>query len=122
MGDLTRNFSKSEFACKCGNCDSDGSEMNAQFMDKLQQLRDYYGKPMIITSGFRCLEHNQASGGSPKSMHMQGRAADIQCGWSESRHRLLELAFMLHFGGIGIAKTYIHVDNRSLDNKRSWPY
>lgn len=43
----------------------------------LEQVRSIYNKPMQITSGFRCYELNKAIGGSSKSKHMQGLAADF---------------------------------------------
>lgn len=43
----------------------------------LDPLREAYGKPIRITSGFRCPALNKAVGGSPTSDHMLGRAADI---------------------------------------------
>ena len=44
----------------------------------LQPVRDYFMKPMIISSGFRCAELNQKLGSSIKSQHVQGQAADIE--------------------------------------------
>ena len=44
----------------------------------LQPVRDYFMKPMIISSGFRCAELNLKIGGSIKSQHVQGQAADIE--------------------------------------------
>lgn len=44
----------------------------------LQPLRDAYGKPIIITSGFRCKKLNQRVYGSPTSAHMLGYAADTK--------------------------------------------
>lgn len=43
----------------------------------LQPLRDQLGKPIIVTSGFRCLRLNQAVGGVPNSQHLEGKAVDI---------------------------------------------
>ena len=45
----------------------------------LDVIRDYYGKPVLITSGYRCPKVNTAVGGSltPPSKHMGGNAADI---------------------------------------------
>ena len=43
----------------------------------LDPLRTYYGKAIIITSGFRNEELNKAVGGSANSQHMKGEAADI---------------------------------------------
>lgn len=44
----------------------------------LQPIRDVYGKPIIITSGFRNEALNRAVGGSSTSMHRKGLAADIK--------------------------------------------
>lgn len=44
----------------------------------LQPLRDAYGKPIVVTSGFRCYSLNKAVGGSKTSDHMIGCAADIR--------------------------------------------
>jgi len=43
----------------------------------LDPLREAYGKPIHVNSGFRCPKLNAAVGGSPTSDHMNGRAADI---------------------------------------------
>ena len=44
----------------------------------LQPIRDAWGKPIKVTSGFRCYKLNRAVGGSPTSVHMRGYAADIK--------------------------------------------
>lgn len=43
----------------------------------LERVRYALGQPMIISSGYRCFELNQAVGGSPRSQHMAGQAADF---------------------------------------------
>lgn len=43
----------------------------------LQPIRDEYGEPIVISSGFRCSRLNKAVGGSPSSQHVKGEAADI---------------------------------------------
>lgn len=43
----------------------------------LQPLRDALNRPVVITSGYRCLELNTGIGGSPTSQHMLGQAADL---------------------------------------------
>ena len=45
----------------------------------LQPLRDAWGGPLIINSGFRCPELNEAVGGVPTSQHVKGQAADVGC-------------------------------------------
>lgn len=46
--------------------------------DILQPIRDKYGKPIIVTSGYRCEALNKAVGGARHSQHMRGEAADIR--------------------------------------------
>ena len=43
----------------------------------LEPLRQHYGKPIRITSGFRCEALNMAVGGVGNSQHMLGEAADL---------------------------------------------
>lgn len=112
---LTKNFSMIEMSCKCGNC---SSVMNRTFMTKLQTLRSFYNRPMEITSGARCLRHNEAVGGVLSSYHLDkgegGRAADIKITSSIDRGELLVLALRI-FGGIGMSKNFIHVDDRTIE-------
>lgn len=46
----------------------------------LDPLREWYGKPITVSSGFRCRALNEAVGGSATSQHMSGQAADIDTG------------------------------------------
>lgn len=47
-------------------------------MHILQPVREYFGKPVVINSGYRSASLNQAMGGSHTSQHMYGQAADIE--------------------------------------------
>ncbi len=51
--------------------------LKALAINLLQPVRDIYGKPMYINSGFRSPEVNKAVGGNPDSQHMKGEAADV---------------------------------------------
>ena len=48
---------------------------------RLDQIRSAYGKPIIITSGYRCPELNRKVGGKKNSQHLSGQAADLK--WDE---------------------------------------
>lgn len=58
----------------------------------LQPLRDKYGKPMKVNSGYRCKELNEIVGGVPTSQHRLGEAADIHTGSPLETYRLAHLA------------------------------
>jgi hypothetical protein len=57
----------------------------------LQPVRDLYGKPIHINSGYRCVELNRAVGGAVNSQHIQGRAADISVGGRTENGALFDL-------------------------------
>lgn len=65
----------------------------AALVDKvLDPLREAWGKPVTVTSGYRCPEVNKAVGGVPTSMHLSGHAADITTGNAVDNRRLYQLA------------------------------
>ena len=130
MGDLTRNFSHSEVACKCGRCRG-AAKISPDLMRRLQQMRDAVG-PIRITSGVRCRKHPE-SRTRPTSSHVPndlgdiqgkvGHAVDIAAVGSRRRFRLLAAAIAAGFTRIGIGKSFLHLDN---DYKKSqgviWDY
>lgn len=54
------------------------SSLTALVEKVLDPLRAAYGKPIIVTSGYRCTELNKAVGGAASSQHVKGEAADIR--------------------------------------------
>ena len=63
-----------EFACRDG---SDPLFVDSALVQLLQSIRDHFGAPVVITSGYRTAAHNAAVGGSKSSQHLLGRAADF---------------------------------------------
>ena len=119
MSKLSKNFSRSEFACKCG-CGFDDVDPN--LILALQKLRDWWRLPVTINSGCRCHAHNEAVqkqadpdyvANSSKSQHLRGTAADIVvAGISPpeiSRH--LDITYPDNYG-IGAYNTFTHFDVR----------
>ena len=84
---LTANFSlheltKSETALRL-NIDNTPGPVETEYLKilaerVLQPVRDHFGKGVKVNSGFRSLETNQVTGGSSKSDHVKGQAADIE--------------------------------------------
>jgi hypothetical protein len=62
-----------EAGCKC--C---GQLPTKELMDKFDEIRETYGRPIHVTSGFRCEKQNKKIGGSPKSNHCKGTAIDLK--------------------------------------------
>ena len=114
---LSKDFSREEFKCNCGQCDYD--TVDSKLVEVLQDIRDKYVASVTITSGNRCPEYNKEVGGSEKSQHIRGRAADIQVK-SISPHEIaqyLNWKYPEEFG-IGTYKTFTHIDTRT--NKARW--
>ena len=105
------NFSRDEFACKCG-CGYD--PIDAELLAVLQDLRDTFSSAVHITSGCRCKEYNKRIGGSTGSQHILGKAADI---WvkdtkPEDVHEYLIEKYDGKYG-IGLYNSWVHVDVRN---------
>ena len=85
---ITKNFTLSELvasdtATRMGidNSPDDKATANLRLLATaiLQPLRDKYGKPITVTSGYRCTALNKAVGGVATSQHLKGEASDIVC-------------------------------------------
>lgn len=75
--------------------------------DILQPLRDAWGGPLFINSGYRCLELNKAVGGVPTSQHCLGQAADVGCSDPLELARLA-VKMRLDFDQMIIYSTFVH--------------
>lgn len=112
-------FKPSEFKCRCKRAECDAPEMDGAFLRLLEDLREKWGRPLVVTSGLRCAWHNERIGGAPKSFHMRGKAADLKVANLNEARALHALAESLGFGGIEIGRGFIHVDTGP---KREWKY
>ena len=89
--------------------DSPDVQGSGQMMSKdliliLESVRNELGKPVVITSGYRTLAHNEKVGGKPNSSHLKGLAADVACKDSKYRFELIR-ELMEH----GIDLSLIHI-------------
>jgi uncharacterized protein YcbK (DUF882 family) len=111
MGDLTKDFSRSEFACHCG-CGFDA--VNPVLVEALQKLRDIIGKPVAIDSGCRCAAWNKKEKGADHSQHLLGNAADVRVAGLTAREIYRAAAGIIAFHGIGVSDegTFVHLDVR----------
>lgn len=109
MGDLSKNFSRWEFECKCG-CGFD--TVDAELLHILEDIRGEYGA-VSISSACRCRDHNLAVGGAPTSHHKRGRAADFTTEEGSPREvaEYLDRRFPERYG-IGSYSTFTHFDTR----------
>ena len=120
---LSPNFTVYEFRCRDG---SDVVMIDESLVMLLQCIREHFGKPITITSGYRTAAHNKSVGGAKSSQHLLGRAADIQvAGVSVEDVATYAESLMPDWGGVGRypvkagrTKGWVHVDTRA--NKSRW--
>lgn len=83
----------------------------------LQPLRDSWGGPLFINSGYRCSELNKAVGGVPTSMHCKGMAADVACSDPISLAKLAK-RMRLPYDQLIIYDSFVHISHkRDGDNR-----
>ncbi len=107
------NFSSNEFRCKC--CDS--IKLAPIVIEFCQDWRNYIQQGVSITSGYRCPEHNsKVSSTGEDGPHTTGFAVDIATS-GRTQYELID--FALHYKmkptGIGIAKSFTHLDWLTVD-------
>jgi uncharacterized protein YcbK (DUF882 family) len=82
------------------------------FVHHLDELREACGFPFTINSGYRSPQHSKERVKDKPGEHTRG-AADIKCLDGVSRRSIVRNALELGFTGVGVAKTFVHVDDRT---------
>lgn len=116
---LSPHFNAREFRCSCGK--SHGTLIASKLVDKLETLYTALNcSKIIVTSGYRCPEHDKAVGGTSSGQHTKGTAADVCCygqdGQPISSKTVCCKAQDLGFGGIANITSsyqYTHLDVRT---------
>tara|TARA_X000001382_G_scaffold18280_2_gene11259 strand:+ start:1119 stop:1472 length:354 start_codon:yes stop_codon:yes gene_type:complete len=111
-------FAVADFDCQ----ETGENKIEDEFVRKLDSLRDVCGWPFIVTSGFRDASHSveiiKPNGGG---YHTKGIASDIKVLGGKMRYEIVSNAIKHGFTGIGIAKTFVHLDIRE-DTPMIWTY
>ena len=101
MGTISKNFSWSEFEdsptakakgiLNVINTFEIRDSVKALVLKVLQPLRDLWGKPIHINSGYRCPQLNAMVGGVAASQHTKGEAADLKTGSTSATYQMMKL-------------------------------
>jgi uncharacterized protein YcbK (DUF882 family) len=100
-----------------------GHDMDPCFLEMLDMARMYAGIPFVVTSGFRTKQYNnelkrKGYKTSNTSAHLLGKACDIACTTSADRFLIISGALEAGFTRIGIASSFIHLDNATADDDK----
>lgn len=115
------HFSVGELRCPhCG-----AMHMNRRFMEVIELIREDYGKPMVVTSAYRCPEYNdEISNTGLNGPHTTGRAMDIHVYGADALN-LLHWSMYHGITGVGVNQTgnyekrFVHLDQ--IENEhRPW--
>jgi uncharacterized protein YcbK (DUF882 family) len=121
MSLVSAHFDIDEFACHDGTpYPEEWVDARLQpLCDTLEAVRDRWGGPLIIVSGYRTGLYNQRIQGASLSQHVEGRAVDVRPKRGESVRALYELTQQLlgedklpHLGGLGVYPRWVHIDVR----------
>lgn len=117
---LAPNFDSEEFRCKDGSLPLDDLSIFRSLKELaalLQVVRDDIGEPIRVISGYRSLKYNYSVGSKKTSQHVKAKAADIVSLSYEpyelhARIKLLHKEGLIRVGGLGLYKSFVHVDVR----------
>ena len=121
---LTKNFHLDEFRSKDGAEFPEDVLVNVKFFATVMQvIRDYLGKPITITSGYRSPQHNAKIKGAKNSTHLKGIAADFKVKGMSPAVVVYEIEEMIDKGlipqgGLKAYSSWIHYDIRG--TKARW--
>lgn len=124
MGDLTADFSLSDFSCSDGTSVPADYKANViQLAKNLQILKNEVKKSIHINSSYRTESLNKKVGGSTTSQHLYAKAADItiKAMTPKDVHSKIEELIKkgtLSQGGLGLYNTFVHYDIRG--SKSRW--
>lgn len=127
MGTISKNFSYSEFESS-DTADHYGitnvitsfdvrDSIKALVDEVLQPLRDAWGKPLKINSGYRCPELNRVVGGVESSQHTKGEAADVACDTPLELARLAK-SLNLPYDQMIIYPSFVHFSHKLTKKQR----
>ena len=113
---LSTNFNSTEFDCHGSGCCT-STKVDEDLVKYLQKIREHFGKPVNISSGYRCETHNKNIGGATNSRHSKGQAADIYIS-GVTPAEIAKYAESIGILGIGLYETdkdghFVHVDTRT---------
>ena len=114
-------FKEEEFKECTPSCSIE--DMDKDFLELLDKLREQAGIPLILNCAYRSKEWDLKKGRSGNSSHTKGKAVDIKCTNSANCYKIIKAALEVGINRIGIGNGFVHLDNdESLPQEVIWNY
>lgn len=113
---LSKHLSIDEYKCPCCGRMPDSVHSDSRYellFGTFERIRELVGKPILISSGYRCPRYNREVGGVPYSVHIFGLALDLDFDPKEihSMSDLIKYNFpFLRIGVYADGKSFVHID------------
>ena len=106
---MSRYFSESEFKKCVPSCSIE--DMDGAFLSLLDEVRERAGIPLVLNCAYRSSSWDKSKGRSGNSANTRGRAVDMRCNKGPTRFKIVKAALDGRVRRIGIAKSFVHLDN-----------
>ena len=111
---LSKNFNSYEFRCGLGRgCPCTTILIDDKLVEYLQKIRDHFGKPVTISSAYRCPSYNSSVSKATSSYHIKGMAADFYIE-GVAPIEIAKYAESIGILGIGLYSDFVHIDTRTV--------
>ena len=131
MGDLsvsvisTKNFNPvtdPKLKCMCGNEGCDERSVTQSVLNRVQRVRYDAGRPLTITSGGRCSNHEDEVSRATPADHQNCVAVDVAVSGGVERMEIVSLGIKYGATAIGVASTFVHLGWRKDAQPVMWTY
>lgn len=109
MYSTIRYFPEREFRQLNPPCER--TQMEPEFLRRLDRARHRAGIPFVLLSAFRTRQHELSRGRDGTSSHVKGIAVDIRATNNYERFKIVQALIAEGFTRIGVYETFIHVDS-----------
>lgn len=110
-------FKIEEFDCS----ETGENRMDPQFIERMDELRERCGFPLVVVSGFRSKRHSIEAAKDEPGGHTRGKTCDVECISDRKRYTIIKHAMDLGFTEVSVGPTFIHLGmDRNIG--LSWTY
>lgn len=117
----SKYFTEAEFQ-RC-NPPCSIEDMDQDFLDWLDAVREEAGIPFVLTSAYRSPAYEKSKGRTGNGAHPYKVAVDVRCNTSANRFKIIRAAIKLDASRIGVGHTFIHLDTSHIHTQNViWDY